>query len=63
LDIGLLTYFGGAGNVLKFKPPAVSSDEDVELMLDRCEQVIAYVEREVEAGRTGTQPDPLGAAT
>jgi 4-aminobutyrate aminotransferase-like enzyme len=63
LDIGLLTYFGGAGNVLKFKPPAVTSDEDVELMLDRCEQVIAYVEREVQDGRTGTRPDPLGAAT
>ncbi|MDQ6818618.1 MAG: aminotransferase class III-fold pyridoxal phosphate-dependent enzyme, partial [Actinomycetota bacterium] len=63
LDIGLLTYFGGAGNVLKFKPPAVTSDEDVEAMLDRCEQVIAYVERLVHAGRTGTAPDPMGAAT
>ncbi len=63
LDVGLLTYFGGAGNVLKFKPPAVTSDEDVELMLDRCEQVIAYVEGLVHAGRTGTAPDPLGAAT
>lgn len=63
LDVGLLTYFGGAGNVLKFKPPAVTSDEDVELMLDRCEQVIAYVEGLVSAGRTGTTADPLGAAT
>jgi 4-aminobutyrate aminotransferase-like enzyme len=63
LDIGLLTYFGGAGNVLKFKPPAVTSDEDIDLMLDRCEGIIAYVGREVAAGRTGARPDPLGAAT
>ena len=45
LDIGLLTYFGGAGNVLKFKPPAVTSDEDIDTMLDRCEDVIAFVQR------------------
>ena len=63
LDIGLLTYFGGAGNVLKFKPPAVTSDEDIETMLDRCEDVIAFVESRVEAGRTGMRPDPLAAAT
>ena len=63
LDLGLLTYFGGAGNVLKFKPPAVTSDEDIETMLDRCEDVIAFVERGVEAGRTGVRPDPLAAAT
>ena len=63
LDVGLLTYFGGAGNVLKFKPPAVTSDEDIETMLDRCEEVIAFVGRAVEAGRTGVQPDPLAAAT
>jgi 2,2-dialkylglycine decarboxylase (pyruvate) len=53
LDLGLLTYFGGAGNVLKFKPPAVTSDEDIELMLDRSEQTIAYVERENHAARSG----------
>jgi 2,2-dialkylglycine decarboxylase (pyruvate) len=62
-DIGLLTYFGGAGNVLKFKPPAVTSDEDVATMLDRCEEVIAFVERAIDAGRSGEQPDPLAAAT
>jgi 4-aminobutyrate aminotransferase-like enzyme len=63
LDLGLLTYFGGAGNVLKFKPPAVTSDADIETMLDRCEEVIAFVEDRVEAGRTGARPDPLAAAT
>ena len=59
----MLTYFGGAGNVLKFKPPAVTSDEDIETMLDRCEDVIAFVQRGVDAGRTGVRPDPLAAAT
>jgi 4-aminobutyrate aminotransferase-like enzyme len=63
LDLGLLTYFGGAGNVLKFKPPAVTSDEDIDVMLDRCEEVIAFVGAAVEAGRTGVAPDPLAAAT
>jgi 2,2-dialkylglycine decarboxylase (pyruvate) len=63
LDIGLLTYFGGKGNVLKFKPPAVTSDEDIDTMLDRCEEVIAFVERAIDAGRSGEQPDPLAAAT
>jgi 2,2-dialkylglycine decarboxylase (pyruvate) len=47
LDQGLITWFGGAGNVLKFKPPLTSSDEEVDEMLARCESVIAFVEREV----------------
>lgn len=63
LDLGLLTYFGGAGNVLKFKPPVVTSDADIDEMLDRCEQVIAYVQRAVEAGATSGRPDPVAAAT
>jgi hypothetical protein len=49
--------------VLKFKPPAVTSDEDIDVMLDRCEEVIAFVGAAVEAGRTGVAPDPLAAAT
>jgi hypothetical protein len=32
-------------------------------MLDRCEEVIAFVERAIDAGRSGEQPDPLAAAT
>ena len=57
-------YGSQRGNVLKFKPPAVTSDEDIELMLDRCEDVIAFVQSRVDAGRTGdVRPDPLAAAT
>jgi 4-aminobutyrate aminotransferase/4-aminobutyrate aminotransferase/(S)-3-amino-2-methylpropionate transaminase len=63
LDIGLLTYFGGAGNVLKFKPPVITSDEDIEAMLDRCEEVIAFVGRAVEAGKTSGRPRPAAVAT
>lgn len=47
MDIGLLTWFGGAGNVMKFKPAVVSSDEDIDEMLDRCEDVIGVIDREV----------------
>lgn len=60
LDLGLLTYFGGAGNVLKFKPPAVTSDEDINTMLDRCEELIEQIGAAVKAG---TKPDALVAAT
>jgi len=63
LDAGLLTYFGGAGNVLKFKPPAVTSDEDIDAMLDLSEEVIAHVGAAVDAGLTGQRPDPIAAAT
>jgi len=50
LDIGLLTWFGGAGgNVLKLKPPLTTSLEDLELMLDRIESVVQFVERDVRA--------------
>lgn len=47
LDQGLITWFGGAGNVLKFKPALTSSDADIDEMLTRCESIIALVEREV----------------
>jgi len=63
LDLGVLTYFGGAGNVLKFKPPAVTSSEDVDAMLDLCEELIAQVGSAVANGRTGGRPDPMAAAT
>jgi 4-aminobutyrate aminotransferase-like enzyme len=51
LDIGLLTGFGGAGNVLKFKPPLTSTDEEIDAMLDRCEQLIDFVDSAVRDGR------------
>jgi 4-aminobutyrate aminotransferase-like enzyme len=51
LDIGLLTWFGGpGGNVLKLKPPLTISDDDFEELLNRVEDVIAFVDRAVAAG-------------
>jgi 4-aminobutyrate aminotransferase-like enzyme len=50
LDIGLLTGFGGAGNVLKLKPPLVTGDEDFAAMLDRYEELIAFVDSAVRDG-------------
>ena len=49
MDIGLITWFGGSGNVLKFKPPLTSTDEEIERMLERAEAVIAFVETHVRA--------------
>jgi 4-aminobutyrate aminotransferase-like enzyme len=43
LDVGLLTWFGGAGNVLKFKPPLTTPDDDFERMLDLVEDTVAFV--------------------
>jgi 2,2-dialkylglycine decarboxylase (pyruvate) len=47
LDMGLMTWFGGVGNVLKFKPPLTVPDEDFEHMLDMCERVVAYVDGKI----------------
>jgi 4-aminobutyrate aminotransferase-like enzyme len=48
LDIGLLTWFGGPGaNVLKLKPPLIISDGELDEILDRIEDVIAFVDRAV----------------
>ncbi|MEI7778933.1 MAG: aspartate aminotransferase family protein [Actinomycetes bacterium] len=47
LEHGLITWFGGKGNVLKFKPPLTVSDEDFERMLDLSEKVVAYVDERV----------------
>jgi len=45
LDIGLLTWFGGAGgNVLKLKPPLTVSEDELDEMLNRIEQVVAFVD-------------------
>lgn len=51
LDIGLLTWMGGPGNALKFKPPLTTSDEDIDLMLDRYDDVIGFIDRMVAEGR------------
>lgn len=50
LEQGLLTWFGGAGNVLKFKPPLTVPEEDFEHMLDLNERVIAHVDARVHSG-------------
>jgi 2,2-dialkylglycine decarboxylase (pyruvate) len=51
LDRGLITWFGGAGNVLKFKPPLTTPENDFDHMLDLVEQTIEFVEHRVHATR------------
>jgi 4-aminobutyrate aminotransferase-like enzyme len=52
LDRGLITWFGGAGNVLKFKPPLTTPQDDFDEMLDLVEQTVAFVEQRVHAAHT-----------
>jgi 4-aminobutyrate aminotransferase-like enzyme len=52
VDHGLITWFGGAGNVLKFKPPLTTPPDDFEAMLDLVEQTVARVEQLVH-GKSG----------
>jgi 4-aminobutyrate aminotransferase-like enzyme len=49
LDHGLVTWFGGAGNVLKFKPPLTTPLEDFDEMLDLVEQTVEFVQQRVDA--------------
>ncbi len=51
LDRGLITWFGGAGNVLKFKPPLTTPEDDFDQMLDLVDQTVEFVERRVHATR------------
>ncbi len=51
LDRGLITWFGGAGNVLKFKPPLTTPEADFDDMLDLVEQTVGFVEERVHARR------------
>lgn len=50
VEQGLLTWFGGAGNVFKFKPPLTVPDDDFEDMLNLSERVIAHVDERVRSG-------------
>ena len=51
LDIGLLTWFGGAGgNVLKLKPPLTITDDDFDEVMNRIEAVIDFVETAIGSG-------------
>jgi 4-aminobutyrate aminotransferase-like enzyme len=55
IDNGLITQFGGFGvNVLKLKPPLTTPQEDFERMLDISEDVVAFIQKEVDQLRTGT---------
>ena len=46
-----ITWFGGAGNVLKFKPPLTTPENEFEQMLDLVEETVEFVERRVHATR------------
>jgi 4-aminobutyrate aminotransferase / (S)-3-amino-2-methylpropionate transaminase / 5-aminovalerate transaminase len=49
VDHGLLCQFGGiGGNVLKFKPPLTTPEEDFERMLDLVEDVARFIEERVK---------------
>ena len=52
LERGLITQFGGFGaNVLKFKPPLMTPPEDFERMLDTSEEVVEFIQDQVEKER------------
>jgi 4-aminobutyrate aminotransferase-like enzyme len=52
MDRGLITQFGGFGsNVLKFKPPLTTPQADFEQMLDISEEVVAFIQQEVQGQR------------
>ena len=49
IDHRLLCQFGGIGsNVLKFKPPLTTPEEDFERMLDLVEDVARFIEERVK---------------
>jgi 4-aminobutyrate aminotransferase / (S)-3-amino-2-methylpropionate transaminase / 5-aminovalerate transaminase len=49
MDRGLITQFGGFGsNVLKFKPPLTTPQADFEQMLDISEEVVVFIQQEVQ---------------
>ena len=53
VDHGLLCQFGGIdGNVLRFKPPRTTPDDDFERMLDLVAGVTAFIQQTVH-GRAG----------
>jgi 4-aminobutyrate aminotransferase/(S)-3-amino-2-methylpropionate transaminase len=52
VDHGLITQFGGFGsNVYKFKPPLTTPQEDFERMLEISEQMVAFIQQEVDRQR------------
>jgi 4-aminobutyrate aminotransferase / (S)-3-amino-2-methylpropionate transaminase / 5-aminovalerate transaminase len=62
LNRGLITQFGGFGsNVYKFKPPLTTPPEDFECMLDISEEVVAFIQNEVDQQRS-THSTPVSVA-
>jgi 4-aminobutyrate aminotransferase-like enzyme len=52
LDHGLITQFGGRGsNVLKFKPPLTTPQEDFERMLAIAADTVEFIQQEVDRCR------------
>ena len=47
LENGLVTFTGGAGNVLKIKPPLVITDEQVERMMDLFGKTFKFIQSKV----------------
>lgn len=55
IDKGLITQFGGfAGNVYKFKPPLTTPPEDFERMLKISEEMVAFIQTEVDCQRNAS---------
>ncbi|MGH8238200.1 MAG: aminotransferase class III-fold pyridoxal phosphate-dependent enzyme, partial [Steroidobacteraceae bacterium] len=51
VDLGLVVQFGGMhANVLKFKPPLTTPVDDFRKMLDLCEELTAFIQRDVDRG-------------
>lgn len=63
IDRGLITQFGGFGvNVLKLKPPLTTPQDDFDRMLDISEEVVAFIQKEVDGQRKGLTvavPEPV----
>jgi 4-aminobutyrate aminotransferase-like enzyme len=63
IDRGLITQFGGFGvNVLKLKPPLTTPQDDFDRMLDISEDVVAFIQKEVDGQRKGLTvavPEPV----
>lgn len=65
LEKGLITQFGGfASNVYKFKPPLTTPQADFEQMLDLSEELVAFIQAEVDQQRRlSVVQVPVGAGS
>ena len=63
LEHGLITQFGGIGsNVLKFKPPLVTTEADFQQMLEISAETVAFIQQEVERYRVNRVAEPVDTA-